>query len=663
MGRADLYVNDFFVKNKYADLLGLSLIMILGVIIYSNSFHCSFHLDDFSSIVHNDDRIKLIFETKYYWWFLKSTLRPLSIFSFAINYQISQFDVRSYHLVNLIIHLVNTYLVWRITVLLFSTPVMINNPISTHKKLLAFMVALFFVSHPLATQSVTYIVQRMNSMSAMFYFLSLVLYVKARLSDKSIKHKLFLFSGALIAAFLAFLSKENSLTLPAAIILSELFFLQKKKLSVILKDYRVLLSLIVFIVIIVFTLFKFSLKIFDPLPISASNAHNITSWNYLLTQFSVIVKYVQLLVLPINLNLDYDFPVSNNFFEWKTLLCFLLLLSLLTLALFLFKKHRIFSFGIFWFFLTLSVESSIIPLADVIFEHRTYLPSFGFFLILSTGIYIGLWNRSRYLAIAIVLIIAVSNSVLTYQRNKVWKDDVTLWSDVVSKSPDKARPYVNLGSAYGTIGDKNKAIYNFSKAIEISPDFLFAYWNRGLAYDELQQPDKALADYTKAIEIDRKCIDAYYNRGVVYDKLGQPDKAIEDYTKAIEIDPKTYVKSYNNRGVDYEKLGQWDKAIADYSKMAELEGWNARPLVNRGGVYIKTKQWNKALADLNRAIELDPKHVKAYNNRGIVYGNLGQWDKAIADFSKAIEIDPQFPDSYHNRDVAYRLMASKNNTE
>ena len=417
-------------KNRYSNMVGLSLIFLLGIIIYSNSFYCSFHFDDLLRIVYNI-KIRNLADVKAWWNYYPS--RPVGTLTFALNYHFNQLDVWYWHLVNLIIHLINACLVWWLTLLIFSSPVLKDQPIARNKKVLAFLTALLFVSHPLATQSVTYIVQRLASMVAMFYLLSLVLYVKARLSNKGNIVKTLLFTGSLISAGLAMLTKENAFTLPFAIVLFELFFLRTKKLSINFKDYRVILLMGAFLGVIIIIPLKFSLSIFKPIPPSYRNTYTVTPLNYLFTQFSVIVKYIQLLFLPINQNLDYDFPISNTFFEIRTLLSFVVLLSLIILAIFSFKRYRIISFGIFWFFLTLSIESSFIPIKDVIFEHRTYLPSFGFFLILSSGIYVLLWNKYKHIAIIIFVIIISSNSYLTYERNKVWKDDLTLWSDVVSK--------------------------------------------------------------------------------------------------------------------------------------------------------------------------------------------------------------------------------------
>ena len=612
--------------NHHYDLVGLAAILLLGFIIYSNSFNCSFHFDDNQNILNNV-KIRDLWNVKAWWEYSPS--RAIGFLTFALNYHFSQYSVWSYHLVNLSIHLINSCLVWWLTLLIFSSPALRDHPLYRQKKMIAFFTALLFVSHPLATQSVTYIIQRVASMAAMFYLLSIALYMRARLNDVKHRVKYFLFAGSFLSAVAAMLTKENAFTLPFAVILAELFFFRTRKISVNFKDYRVLLltaGLIIFILLLAY--FKSAINVFNPIGPHNGHIYTITPVNYLLTQFSVIVKYIQILFLPVNQMVDYDFPISNNFFEIRTLVSFLILLFLIICGVFLFKKQRVVSFGIFWFFLTLLVESSIIPIADVIFEHRTYLPSFGFFLIFSSTIFLLFKDKYKSVAVFILLIIAGWYSWLTYERNKVWKDDLSLWGDNVTKTPNLARPYCNRGIAYGELGLFDKSVEDYSRAIEINPNFPDAYYNRGVGFGNLNQVDKAIVDYTKTVELDPSFEKAYYNRGNKYEYLKQWDKAISDYSKTIEIDPN-FSSAYINRGIAYEFLKQWDNAISDCS----------------------------------RALEIDPNDNSAYYNRGLAYANIQQWDHAIADYTRALEIDPNFTKAYNSREIAYKKLESMKKNE
>jgi protein O-mannosyl-transferase len=625
------------------------IVILLGVIIYSNSFQCSFHFDDNRNIVDNAS-IRNLADIKAWWNFFPT--RPVGIFTFAMNYHFSQLNVWPYHLVNLVIHLINSCLAGWLVLLIFSSPAMKDHPLSVYRRGIALFTALLFVSHPLATQSVTYIVQRMASLVALFYFLSLILYVKARLSEKGLTVKVLFFGGSFISAVLALLTKETAFTLPFAILLFEVFFFRTEKIKVNFKDYRLILFLAALLGILVIIPMKLSVNVFKTVAPALGHAYPLTPLNYLFTEFSVIIKYIQLLVVPMDLRVDYDFPVSNSIFQVRTLFSFLGLVTLAVFGVILFRKYRLLSFGIFWFFLTLSVESGIIPITDVIFEHRTYLPSFGYFLVVST-ILVGLfWQRQKVVIMVIMVIMVISNSYMTFQRNKVWKDELSLWSDNVIKSPGLARPLCNLGFAYSKLDQWIPAIDNYSKALEIDPNYTDALSNRGAAFAKTGQWDKSIMDCSRAILLDPRYLKAYFNRGGAYTNTGQFDKAIADYTAVIGIDPRFH-KAYSDRGIAYAGLGQWEKAIEDCSKAISLDPEYGQAYYNRGIVYANLGQWEKVIPDCSRALELDPSFVKAYLNRGAAYGNTGQLDKAIDDYSSAIRIAPGYSKAYANRAVAY----------
>jgi Flp pilus assembly protein TadD len=604
-------------ENSFLFWGGLLSVVFLGMIIYSNSFDCSFQFDDKHNILTNGV-IRSLTDLKAIWDL--SSLRFVPFYSFAINYHFGKFDVGGYHLVNLIIHLINSGLVMWLTSLLFSSPGLKDHPVAKHKNSISFLMALLFVSHPLATGSVTYIVQRMASMVAMFYFLSIGLYMKARLSET--KSKYLLFAGSSVFAILAFLSKENSFTLPIAIVLIELLILNSKKIAINIKDYRVIGATLVFLILGFFVMTKLPLEILKPILPSKYNFQTITSENYFYTQLGVILKYIQLLIFPINQNIDHDITLSNSFFEIKPILSSLVLLSLIAIALFNFDKNKIISFGILWFFITISIESSFIPINDLAFEHRTYIPSFGFFLILTCGAYQLFWDKHKNTVVFLFTSLILVNSVLSYNRNKVWKDEISLWSDAAKKSPNKVRPFLNRGYAYGNIKEWDNAITDFNRVNEIEPKFhAAAYYNLGLAYWTRGQKELSVKNYSLAIEVDPKYDDAYYGRGTCYFYLNQPEQALADYNKTIEVNNK-YDKAYTARGILNNNLKRYDEAIADYSK----------------------------------AIEINPVDPSLYNNRAMIYGTLLKWNKAIEDLSKVIELEPQNSSAISKREYAYSQL-------
>jgi protein O-mannosyl-transferase len=586
--------------DKKYNLLFILVILTMGIIAYSNSFDCSIHFDDRNIFHYSVTRDSATLAD----WIHLFPNRPLGILTFAANYNIHKLDVWGYHLVNLTIHLINALLIWWLTLMTFSTPVMKDESISKHKTTIAFLTALLFVTHPLATQSVTYIVQRFASLATLFYLLSLILFIKGRLWTGNKNISIFLFGSSLLSAVCGMLTKEIVFTLPFAIILYDYCFIKTSLSKPDIKDKSLIFP---FIMLVIFTLIYFrnrSLNVFDTVPPDQGYSYSISMKEYFFTQFRVILTYIRLFFLPINQNLDYDYPVSAGFFQIKTFLSFLVLLGILLTGVGLFKKYRLISFGIFWFFLTLSVESSIIPISqNVIFEHRTYLPSFGFFIALTGTFFYFLREQYFRIALIIILMIAAVNTVLTYERNKIWKNEYTLWDDCLKKSPDKARVNTERGISSMEAGRYQQAIEDLNKGIRLNPY------------------------YAKS----------YYNRGLVYAKLELYQQTIDDSSEAIRLKPD-YTDAYNNRGNAYTALGQYPSAIEDYSKTIHLMPGYYQVYVNRGNVYARMNQYQRALDDYNRAIELKSDDIRAYADRAIFYFNHGKEKPGCLDSHRACEL-------------------------
>lgn len=601
------------------DVFALCAIILLGVLVYSNSFDCTFHLDDRSSIMYNA-AIKDLTDIKTIWDYNHNRFVPY--YSFALNYHIHELDLWGYHFFNLVIHLINACLVWWLTTLIFKSPALENDSVVKYRKSIALITALMFVSHPLATQSVTYIVQRLASIAALFYLSSVSLFIKARLTHKTGSRNYLLYIGSFICGVLALLSKENAYTLPLAIFISEILFQKNIKSWLNFKNLLITLFIITS-GIFAFYFSNFSLEIFKSLPPTPNNPNTLTPLNYLFTQFSVIIKYIQLLVLPVNQNIDHDFTISENFFDLRTILSFSAIVGLLVVSIVSFKKIKVLTYGILWYLLTLSVESSFIPITDVIFEHRTYLPSFGFFLVTAYFLCKSMMYKYQSALILVVAVIIGCYSVLTYNRNKVWKTELSLWTDAVSKSPKKARPFINRGYAYANLNEWNKAIADFSQANSINPKFhAAAYYNLGIAYGILGDNNKAFENYNAAMEVNPLYDGPYFGRGFINHRTGKYENAIDDYTKTIQLNPN-YRNVYLNRGLSYNAISNWDDAITDFTREIALDPNSHIAYFNRAIAFAKTEQWDRALNDFNKTIELDPGNQSAYQGRDFAQSRLG----------------------------------------
>jgi protein O-mannosyl-transferase len=504
-------------------LLSIIAVSCLGIIVYSNTFFCSFHFDDFVFIVTNSC-IKDLHGLQSIWDFWPC--RFITFFSFALNYHFYQLNVFGYHLFNLAVHLFSALLVWRLVSLTFLTPVMKEERISRHAGLIALFTGLVFVAHPVQTQAVTFIWQRAASMAAMFYLASLCFYVNSRLVPSLPGRFSYIFS--LLTAVMAMFTKEIAITLPLMVLLYEFCFFNTKRIF----NWKPLVPFF-FILLVIPVVWIFS----DPEKAQSRQSFvaYISPMQYFFTEGRVMLTYIRLAFLPLHQNLDYDFSISKNFFEAPVLFSFLFLAAVLFFAKRMFLKYRLISFSIFWFFLTLLPESSFFPFADVIFEHRLYLPMAGFSLFLVSAVYyLSGQNTLPKMVIALTMITACY-SILTYQRNKVWRNEITLWGDTVHKSPHKARPHDIRGIALVHRGNYNQAIIEYNKAIEIYPEFSEAYYNRGIAFARQRNFIQALSDFDKAIDKKPDYAAAYYNRAVVYYLIKEYPQAWGDVRNAEKL--------------------------------------------------------------------------------------------------------------------------------
>lgn len=557
-------------------MLHLAIILVLGTVIYSNSFDCTFHFDDIISIVNND-AIKDVSDINTIW--KSNSRRFIAYLSLAINHHFGALNVWGYHFFNLMIHLTTSLLVYWLMFITLKTPNIKNLIPVKDQQWIALVVALMFVSHPLATQSVTYIIQRMASMVTLFYLFAIILYLKGRLNQGSTSLSIGYFITALIAAIFALFTKENAFTIPLVILLVEISLFKRDKIVVNFSKPRIILGCIVFLSFLLLLFSRVSSSFFQTIPPSFGHTYTVTPWNYLLTQFSVIAKYIQLLCFPINLNFDYDYAISNSLMEPRTFLSLGFLLALVGLSLYLFKKQKLISFGIMWFFITISIESSFIPLADLIFEHRTYLPSVGFFMILTLGIYQLIWQKNKKIALGLIFLIIGTNSFATYQRNKVWKNEGTLWNDVIAKSPDKARPYLCRGNYYKNLKRNKEALSDFTKSISLNPAYIEPYNNKGTTLYNEGLLTEALSYLNYAIENSPDYTEAYINKGIVLATQKKYTTALENFNKAIEIEPNN-ADIYINRSLTYLNMGDKNKSCLDISTAIKLKHPEAQDIYN-----------------------------------------------------------------------------------
>jgi len=378
-------------------LLAVFLITTIATLIYSNSFDCTFHFDDQHAIVENYAVHR--FDLKE---IFSSSNRPVLDLTLAVNYYFGKLNVFGYHLVNLMLHISNGIMLYFILLWTANLPSM-KKQYGERAYRIALYASLIFIVHPIQTQAVTYIISRSSVLATTFYLLSLFLFIKAFGAEsggqrsevrgqksevgrqKATNSMLYalrstLLVGAFFASCLAMGTKQIAATLPLTLLIYDFYFISDGRLKMLKEHCKVHLAMFCTIGIAVylsisglqeFVSFDYAKGVQMPF------GEPVTSFQYFMTQLHVIPYYIKLLFIPTNLNLDYDWPITRHL-DLTTVLFFILLAAIVVFAVWAYRRARLLSFGIIWFFVTLSVTSSFIVIYDVIFEHRLYLPSIGF---------------------------------------------------------------------------------------------------------------------------------------------------------------------------------------------------------------------------------------------------------------------------------------------
>lgn len=538
----------------------LGCIAFFALLVYCNSFTAPFTLDDFSSI-SNNYAIRNPFDPGAIWKFYSN--RFVLYYTISINYFIHDTAVVGYHIVNMLIHIVNGFLVFLILRNLLRL-----NPFSSripgrYGNILSLLSSLIFICHPLQVNAVTYIIQRTAALAATFYFLAILFFIRYRLQDKTGDFVL-----CLLFTVIAMFTKENTITIPFLLILLEfMFFLQDGKTS---WKKRLLLLFILLLTVPIIPGTNLVLKGYsqsDP-GVSFKASTSMNRFHYFYTQQNVILQYIKLLFVPIGQNFDYSeaFPKSKTLWENHSLFSFVILSFIGLFGLLHLRRNKFLSLGILWFFIGLAVESSFISIKDVYFEHRLYFPVVGYVIFLLGLVFYETGKTKRtyvfkkpvYVFIVLACILIPVYSGFTLYRNYVFSDSIRLWSDVVKKAPGSDRAHCILGTNY-----------------------LDAYETQDLKREDYL--DKAEVELKKAIELHSYNDTAYCNLSKVYYLKKDYVKCVEMAQKAISMVSSTY--AYQNLGLGYQGLGQNNEAVNAFLSGYRLDNKCTFLLKSLGNIY------------------------------------------------------------------------------
>jgi len=470
----------------------------------------------------------------------------------------------------------------------------------------AYLAAAIFALHPVHVESVAWITELKNTLSAVFYLGSAMVYLRF---DQQRRTPLYLWALGLFV--LGLLSKTVTATLPAALLV--IFWWQRGRLSW-KKDVLPLLP---------FFLLGATAGIFTAwvertmIVAQQGSAYAIPALERILIAGKAIWFYLGKLFWPVNLIFIYPRWETSQAAAWQYLFpaaAFAFVVALWALR----RRWRGPLAGLLFFVGTLFPVLGFLNVFPFIYsfvaDHFQYLASLGIITLVAAGIAmllkrLQLWRRPAGYAICVLLLLTLAT--LTWRQSRMYTDIETLWQTTIDLNPTCWMAYNNRGAIYNGLGNYRQAIEDFNRAIEIKPDLAMAYNDRGIVYKGLGNYRQAIEDYNRALEIKPDYAEAYNNRGIVYKGLGNYRQAIEDYNRALEIKPD-YAEAYNNRGNAYDGLGNYKQAIEDYDRAIEINPGFAEMYINRGVAYVKLGNNNLAVNDLKMAAKLGDERAKNF---------------------------------------------------
>lgn len=647
-------------------LLPVCGIILAGILVYHNSFSCPFIFDDEEAIVENPHVRE--------WWPPWRALaappqsavagRPLVSFSLAVNYRLGGLNPWGYHAFNLAVHVLAGLVLFGVVRRTLRSR-RLRDRYGSVSTALATVATVIWIVHPLQTESVTYVVQRAESLMGLCYLLTL--YCVIRGSEKPAFGVWYV--AAVVICGLGMTAKEVMVTAPLMVVLYDSVFLAGSLRMALRRRtglFAALAATWVILAVLVAT---------GPRTMSAGfGVEGLTSVDYAKTQFGVILYYLRLAFWPASLCLDHHWPIAET--AGQILLPMGVILALLAATVIALKHRQPLGFLGAGFFGILAPTSTIIPIADVAFEHRMYLPLAAVVLLAVIVAHHLLRRllRSRWVpeavckgaATLLVVGVIVVLSVRTVRRNQDYRSAQVMWSDVVQKRPGNPRAHNNLAKALHGQGHLDRAIVHYREAVELKPDYATAHNNLGAALVEKGAIAEAIGHYLHALQLDPDWAEAHYNLGLAQAAAGRFEDAAATYQWALELRPD-YPEVHYCLGNALLRLGRIGGAVRHYEKalrlrpdyiearvnlagalqsLGEVERANAHlaeafEIALRSGAAFRAQGDIRRAAEVHRlAVQIDPNSAEARYRLGRDLLELGRRSEAAQEFREALHIDP-----------------------
>ena len=556
-----------------------------------------------NALIKSFSNLKLLLTTP-----VQGNHHPITMLSLAFNYAISGLDGWSYHLLNLLLHLLNSFLVFRLAMLL-----------SNRNTIIAFTTAVLFGIHPMHVESVAWVSERKDVLYSLFFLAGLITYTKY--VDTGSRKQYFL---TILFLVLSLLSKPAAVIFPVALFCIDI--LRKRKFT-----FTLFLEKIPF----------FTLAIIDGIvtylaqtEAGSTGAGMFGPGARILMGFYGIMMYVLKMIVPSNLSPFYPFPAVNESLPIQYFLAPLFFIALAALVIYSLKRDRVIAFGILFYLVNLLLVLQFLPVGSaVIAERYTYIPYIGLFYII--GWFIDRYAKSNITKASYILIpVSLILALITFKQAGIWLDGATLWDHTIKTQPS-ARAFGNRAILLRKEKNNDLAIEYYNNAINLNSIYHEAYANRGNIYFDLNKFDLAFADYKKTLDIKPDYHPTLDNMAALFAMQEQYDSSLKYSTRALEIKPD-YKPAYSNRALTYMRLNRNEEAIKDWEKFLQYQPDAADVYNSIGSCYLAMGKYQESLEPINKAIALD-QQAAFYLNRSYAYYNLKNIELAKKDALSAVQ--------------------------
>ena len=631
-----------WLNSRWAILLAAGLLVLAGLVIYSNSFSGEFIWDDIDSIPNNP--------TLHEWSSLARFLtplgrgetvtgRPLLNISFALNYAVGGLNVWGYHAVNLALHILNALLLFEVVRRTLQLP-----PLKARYEGaalgLAWAIALLWLVHPLLGEAVAYIVQRAESLAALFFLLVLYSVVRARQSRRPV----WWYLSAVGSCWLGVATKETVTIAPLVVLLYDRTFWGRSFRKALRQRWGLYLGLVA------------SWSLFAGMGTYSLYAKRIDTpdaWRYACTQPGVILFYLRMVFWPVGQSHEYSFPAAKTVgavLPWACVLGLLLAVTMWGVV-----KRRGWGFLGASFFLILTPSSSIMPLDQFACDRRMYLSLAAVLTLVVCGGYaLGqrwagrFWQRGKVaVGISLVTLTAVVLGILTFRHNEIYRDEVSLWRSLVACGRNPAWACNGLGIALAKQGHSGEALDCYEDALRADPDFPMAHNNLGIALFSTGHLEEAVKHFQEALRLQPDLAEVHYNLGNALSTLNRLEEAIAHYEAALRINPNSAAVHYNLASKLADQ-GRLPEAIEHYETALRIKPDFSNAHNNLGGVLMRAGRTQEALAHYEAVSQANPNHAAAHSNWGVALAALNRLPEAIEHYQQALQIQPDCADVHCN---------------